>query len=1156
MSAAHRSMRRLVAGLLIALAICGICHTGWAQDCRSEVESNDSFGSANYGGVVSEWVCFEGEIIDGNEDYFTFELEDHLWVAVGTMLDEGDSTLTVYDEAGVELGYNDDRPGGARESLIQGCLPPGLYHVLVGAYAGQGSFGYRLSIEVLRPCEAEPLPECYFEEWEPNETLELADFGAELPEEYCFRATIRPGDVDYFGFEVTLAHDVIIATMSPTGGDTVLTLFDEIGTEIAVNDDNPAGGVESFIEVCLEPGRYYAAVRGFDPSLLFDYVLRIESGGACGSASSTSADWYAFSAPLNNVIAPSKQNQKYLVLMVLPSDVNLPAGITAQTMRANVRQKLDTGAQSAGGFWAEATYGKTTFTFDVHDKVITLGKKWEEYYKASTPKRIDGSGATYPVTWTGTETLKLSSRNSFSVTVTFPAGQQTLNQVVIHINNAINAASGGGAVEIRARANSGQLRLESTQRGDKAVLSVDSGTAKAKLGLGSPTVTAGVNGINKRHDVFIEALTARVQGMTDAAAETYLKQFAGVIVTYAVDNAGFYRADASGWGKTDQFKVRGKPYYYASIYITAADAWTTYAHEIGHNLGLPDLYDEPPPNLVGVELWDWCIMENCQAAHPTTWMKAYRSQKPGSTEAGYNSPWMPATEIKTIVAPPPGGNITPVEVLLLPTGVKMPGINPFAASHPTAPLVHSIRIEMGKGHNLYVTAREKGPYQHAQLGKSDYDTTIPAEGVIVTDAIDTWNVGVNRAAVTLLTPYANPINTVGEYYEQNTSAISKLKVECLEVVGSNPTVYRMKVTWGTGSYFDLRIDPWTPEPWESPDIWVDTRVDNGWDVYKHSDASKNPSVTGHPVDNGDRSRVGWPSRVYARVWNDGDKDASNVQVTFRVVVPPGSASGVQIGKRTIPTIKANSYALAYVEWTPGSHNQKHVCIKADVTYQPGELNANNNSAQENITDWYLARSSPYQPVEFVFQVENPLDELHQFRLGVVGLVDGYHVEVTPIEFWLSPGESIEGRARILAEDWVALEDVGEGVLGPLVSLDFLGLISDRWIPIGGVSGYVHPVRASTLEAGIDPSGRDGHLSVRAFTAAGPIVGTNVTARLVDRNGTELALEQAPTDGYGTVSMVLSLPAGYPTGEAYRVEVVLSPGNGTGPAERILEVRFD
>ena len=62
----------------------------------------------------------------------------------------------------------------------------------------------------------------------------------------------------------------------------------------------------------------------------------------------------------------------------------------------------------------------------------------------------------------------------------------------------------------------------------------------------------------------------------------------------------------------DQFSLSG-------VWTTTGDSFEVYVHEIGHNLGLPDLYQEPgAPVGAGVELDRWDIMAEVTAArHPT-----------------------------------------------------------------------------------------------------------------------------------------------------------------------------------------------------------------------------------------------------------------------------------------------------------------------------------------------------------------------------------------------------------------------------------------------------------------------------------------------------------------------------------------------------------
>ena len=879
---------------------------------------------------------------------------------------------------------------------------------------------------------------------------------------------------------------------------------------------------------------------------------------------------FTFSAPVNPTVAPSQLNQKFLVLMVLPADGTLPSGMTEATMQADLISKLSGPGKCVNGFWQEASYGKASFIFDVYEKVITLANNKFDCFHAAQPKRIDGMGVTFPITWAGGETLDLAGANSFSTTVEFLSGDQTLDEIVAQINATIDQAwNASSEAPIIASDNAGQIRLESAAKEKSAVLEVAGGTAVDLLGLSNPIVTAGIDGLDRRYEVFVEAMEKRTENMSEADAQAFLAQYAGVIVSYAVgEGFSYYRANAATW----TFNVRGGSFELGNVYITNGYPWQVFAHETGHTLGLPDLYDEPGlPELVGEELGAWDIMAGgWQDAHPSAWNKAERTSKKGSSEAGYNDPWIPASTMHIVTAPPPGKNIH-TEALLLPLNTSLPAINPFAASHPGIPLVHAARIDFDQNHALYVEARDKGPFVSTTLGSANYDSEIPAEGVIVTDAInDLTGIPIYRANDTLLTPYGDPIDIVGESYDENISVTSKLSLRCLEVITGSPTVYRLGIDWGPGSFFDLRIDPWQPPPWESRDIWVDTQVDNDWDEYNHSDPNANPDVAGYPVGNGDRLRVNWPARVYARVWNDGDHDASNVKVNFAIVVPPGVGPGIGIGSCTIPFIAAGKFGLAMVEWTPSTSNGGHVCIQATIEHQPNELNALNNLAQENLTDWYVEGASPYTDVEFPFQVQNPLPDRAHFRIQTEGLKPGYHVQVSPVDFWLKPGEVTKGLARIHVDQNVGFDSdttvathEGERHFPPKVSLNFQVLYRCNWTPFGGISGLVHSVRKSSLK--VETSVRDHptegggnrelYALVTATNAQGAVKGANVTVRVMSPKHEVAILVHRRTDNQGKATIPLILPQHFSRVDDYRGEFVLSPTTSTGPADTELTMRF-
>ena len=389
-----------------------------------------------------------------------------------------------------------------------------------------------------------------------------------------------------------------------------------------------------------------------------------------------------------------------------------------------------------------------------------------------------------------------------------------------------------------------------------------------------------------------------------------------------------------------------------------------------------------------------------------------------------------------------------------------------------------------------------------------------------------------------------------------------IRVKILEVIGNaKPYVYKVRATWGRlGSWFDLMINKWVAPPWESTDIWIDSE-ENGWDVYEHNDAGLNPNVAGNPVENGDRPWVGHENIVYARIWNKGDIAQNNVRVDFETVSPPGMSVGYPFDTDYID-IPAGGSAIAKGKWIPlNIPEDEHACITAKVEYRPwdvdkdiiGELNANNNSAQENISDFYLGKGSPYGKVAFPFEFANPYSEKVDMKLFARGLKPGWKLLVSPYRFSLEPGERIEGDAILQADDSVPIEDPEEGNPAPIFSLEALASIGCTWLPIGGVSMVAHPVYKSMLDVKLDVSGSGVYVSIHASTNAGPIISANVAARLIGPGKETIETTRGVTDGQGNASLYLPIRwENYPNVPIF-VEARLSPTAKTGPSNKVISI---
>ena len=106
-------------------------------------------------------------------------------------------------------------------------------------------------------------------ETEANNTLGTANFCGDFFEpgdSFVVDGAIGPGDVDWFRFTVEGPTELLAATRARPNnapGDSVLGLFDSVGSPLAINDDD-GPGLFSLISMDLTSGgTYYLAVSAF-----------------------------------------------------------------------------------------------------------------------------------------------------------------------------------------------------------------------------------------------------------------------------------------------------------------------------------------------------------------------------------------------------------------------------------------------------------------------------------------------------------------------------------------------------------------------------------------------------------------------------------------------------------------------------------------------------------------------------------------------------------------------------------------------------------------------------------------------------------------------------------------------------------------------------
>lgn len=234
-----------------------------------------------------------------------------------------------------------------------------------------------------------------------------------------------------------------------------------------------------------------------------------------------------------------------------------------------------------------------------------------------------------------------------------------------------------------------------------------------------------------------------------------------------------------------------------------------------------------------------------------------------------------------------------------------------------------------------------------------------------------------------------------------------VRVVARQSVRSNSIpVLLARVERAQADFIDLHFTDANP-PWRNPDVWIDWPP-NGRETYP----------VGSPYEQGDKVRFPQSGTerhlIVARVHNRGTVDALNVEVRFSIWEPPGSGDKGEfrlIDSQIIPSVSADSFALAEGRWDVTAANNAHQCLLVqisdwDIPQAPGggpipvyeastDLWLHNNRAQKNIVDFELKSGSPYQPYGTALTIANSGPEDLLVYLEPVGLAPGYRLTCTP-----------------------------------------------------------------------------------------------------------------------------------------------------------------
>lgn len=395
-------------------------------------------------------------------------------------------------------------------------------------------------------------------------------------------------------------------------------------------------------------------------------------------------------------------------------------------------------------------------------------------------------------------------------------------------------------------------------------------------------------------------------------------------------------------------------------------------HEIGHGLGLPDLYKATGFRDDVRYVDDWCNMagKNERFNHLCAWAK-------------WSVGWIPESPIAAInrvinVPMPSPTRVSVTEAWLVPVEFwdNAMRADVTAAVGSGLPIGQMMKVHLGSDGGVFdiVEFRDSGARFSQNLA--------PVPSVVVTNVLDPntdrrWAVnGLYRRSVHLLNR-GTELTAPGDRWDFAAGAEFPLKGCVAEVVdirfvrGGTIPICRLRIEREAAEYVDLYFDDPVPS-WTSPDIWVDWRGDN-----------PNPDEPriypeGTPTDQGEKVRYpssgSEPHFVVARPHNDGNVHVENVRVKWFACDPPGAGDNgrwKERDTRTLPHLNAGDWAAVAFPWNVTPDVNSHQCLRAEiidwripaavdpatgdtVALAGDDVKLQNNLAQKNVFNFEVA----------------------------------------------------------------------------------------------------------------------------------------------------------------------------------------------------------
>lgn len=505
---------------------------------------------------------------------------------------------------------------------------------------------------------------------------------------------------------------------------------------------------------------------------------------------------------------------------------------------------------------------------------------------------------------------------------------------------------------------------------------------------------------------FAQACISAAAGLVDGAGNAIINFQQVQTLILVVRSQGAAAADNFFWpqawggaftvpGGSASMNVLGMPHDWNPVRDTRT-IFETLSHEIGHNLGLPDLYTNANPfystAVMARDIGDFDIMSSEQTLpHFSIGNKM---------QFGWVRPeWILPLDFSRSTIP-------------LDMNVD---IHASELGAPPAGRVSAIEIRIAEGWNYYFEYRAR---QIIQIG--DQELHIPSDDDTGTNVVvgtdmksDAFTFPIARPQIYRLQRDAENENSLfdaGEDYKETDTSSMAVSDFIMSVTSTAADFARVRIRYGTNGRPDLFIRPWPGgDIWQSPDIEV-----------QNTKSLADPALKNQPW-------VGHPNNVIARYKNRGPVTARNVRVNFYIQdFTVGGAPEVFLGSdmHDVPPESTTPFVDFSTSWVP--NNDGHKCIIArtplyiDATVNPNivEVTDSNNAAQTNYARYISASASPAHREITEIALHNPFDERTNIYVipQIAGLFANYYrlyLEYSSLK--LNPGETKKIKVMVESE---------------------------------------------------------------------------------------------------------------------------------------------